>query len=78
MENCLPDHSLGDQLYRMIRAGIPMSNPQMQKNLRLLQQDKMKDLRRGCVPLRNTRYLMGTSDPTKERVLKPNQVAIAM
>ena len=55
-----------------------MNNPQMQKNLRLLQQDKMKDLRRGCVPLRNARHLMGTSDPTKERVLKPNQVAVAM
>jgi hypothetical protein len=30
------------------------------------------------VPLRNTHHLMGTSDPTKERILKPNQVAIAM
>jgi hypothetical protein len=62
----------------MLIAGIPLKHVHMQRNFKFIAQDKLKSLRRGCVPLPNSRYLMGTSDPTEERVLKRNQVAIAM
>jgi RNA-dependent RNA polymerase len=71
-----PDYDVGDQTMRMIMANIPMNNPQMQKNLKKITQDKITLLRKGCVPLPESYYLMGTSDPTKERILKSNEVAI--
>lgn len=71
-----PDYDVGDQTMRMIMANIPMNNPQMQKNLKKITQDKLTLLRKGCVPLPGSYYLMGTSDPTKEKILKPNEVAI--
>ena len=71
-----PDYDVGDQTLRMIMANIPMNNPQMQKNLKKLTQDKITLLRKGCVPLPDSYYLMGTSDPTKEKILKPSEVAI--
>lgn len=67
-----------DETYRMLLAGFPMNHPYLQKNLRFHVQDRIKGLRRGCVPLEKSFYLMGTADPTQERILKPNQVAIAM
>ncbi|KAG0560418.1 hypothetical protein KC19_10G179300 [Ceratodon purpureus] len=72
------ESGLRDQTLRMLIAGIPLNHIHLQKNLKSVAIDKLKNLRRGCVPLPNSRYLMGTSDPTEERVLKRNQVAIAM
>ena len=63
---------------RMLIAGIPLTHIHMQNNLKSIAQDKLKSLRRGCVPLPITWYLMGTWDITKEQVMKPNQVATAM
>lgn len=71
-----PDYDVGDQTLRMIMANIPMNNPQMQKNLKKITQDKITLLRKGYIPLPDSYCLMGTSDPTKERILKPNEVAI--
>lgn len=70
------DFGPGDQTYRMLLAGMPLSHPQIQRNLKILSKKKMKELQRGCVPLPGTYYLMGTSDPTPEKVLERNQVAI--
>lgn len=72
------ESGLRDQTLRMLIAGIPLKHVHMQRNFKFIAQDKLKSLRRGCVPLPNSRYLMGTSDPTEEGVLKRNQVAIAM
>nr|XP_024378193.1 probable RNA-dependent RNA polymerase 3 isoform X2 [Physcomitrium patens] len=76
LKRCSQDYDVGDQTLRMIMANIPMNNPQMQKNLKKISQDKIALLRKGCVPLPQSCYLMGTCDPTKERVLKPNEVAV--
>ncbi|KAH8966338.1 hypothetical protein BDL97_03G020600 [Sphagnum fallax] len=76
VENCL--QGVGEQTYRMLNAGFPINHPQVQKNLRMLTQDRIPDIRKGCVPLPGSFYLMGTSDPTENKVLKRNQVAIAM
>jgi len=72
------DYGVRDQTLRMLIAGIPLVHIHMQHNLRRITIDKLKSLRRGCVPLPQSRYLMGTCDPTKEKILKRNQVAIAM
>jgi hypothetical protein len=76
VENCV--QGVGEQTYRMLNAGFPINHPQVQKNLRMLTQDRIPDIRKGCVPLPGSFYLMGTSDPTENKVLKRNQVAIAM
>ncbi|CAK9210508.1 unnamed protein product [Sphagnum troendelagicum] len=76
VENCT--QGIGEQTYRMLESGFPMNHPQVQKNLRLLAQDRIVDIRKGCVPLPGSFYLMGTSDPTEKKVLKHHQVAISM
>ncbi|KAG0604472.1 hypothetical protein M758_10G174600 [Ceratodon purpureus] len=79
VQNSDPEYdTYRDETFRMLEAGFPMNHPHLQRNLRYHMADKLKSLSRGCVPLKHSFYLMGTSDPTPERILKPNQVAIAM
>lgn len=76
LKRSTPDYDVGDQTLRMIMANIPMNNPQVQSNLEIITQDKIALLQKGHIPLPESYYLMGTSDPTKERILKSNEVAI--
>lgn len=77
VESSTSEDSLRDQTLRMLMSGIPMNHPYLQRNLRFITQNRILGLRKGCVPIPDCFYLMGTSDPTKG-VLKRNQVAIAM
>lgn len=58
----------------MIKVGIPLEEPALQINLRILTRNKMKYFAKGKVPLDDTFYLIGTADPSS--TLKPAEVVI--
>ncbi|KAF3341847.1 putative RNA-dependent RNA polymerase 5 isoform X3 [Carex littledalei] len=61
---------------RMILSGIPLDEPFLQYRLGLMMGEERKGLQAGKIPISDSYYLMGTTDPTEE--LRANQVCIIL
>ncbi|XP_078164221.1 putative RNA-dependent RNA polymerase 3 [Carex rostrata] len=63
-------------MVRMIMAGIPLDEPFLQYRLGLMMGEERKGLQAGKIPISDSYYLMGTTDPTGK--LCANQVCIIL
>ena len=61
---------------KMILAGIPLSEPCLQSRLSVMAESERKGLGRGRLPISESFYLMGTTDPTG--ILKSNEVCVIL
>ncbi|KAG2323566.1 hypothetical protein Bca52824_016779 [Brassica carinata] len=68
----LDDHNAA----RMILAGIPLDEPQLQDQLSIFSKIEKNDLKAGRLPVSESYYLMGTVDPTGE--LKEDEVCVIL
>ncbi|KAL5697557.1 RNA-directed RNA polymerase [Ranunculus cassubicifolius] len=63
-------------LSRMILSGIPLDEPYLKSRLSVVMKEEKKGLKNGKVPIGETYYLMGTSDPTG--ILKDDEVCVIL
>jgi RNA-dependent RNA polymerase len=61
---------------RMIVSGMPLDEPFLQYRLGLMLLEERKGLKAGKIPISDSYYLMGTTDPTGQ--LRANQVCIIL
>ncbi|XP_077209951.1 putative RNA-dependent RNA polymerase 5 isoform X2 [Tasmannia lanceolata] len=61
---------------RMISCGIPLDEPFLQYRLSALMREDRKGLKGGRLPVSESYYLMGTTDPTG--TLSPNEVCVIL
>jgi RNA-dependent RNA polymerase len=66
------DHLLTMMLY----SKIPLDEPFLRYRLAIIIGEENKGLQEGKIPISDTYYLMGTSDPTG--TLGPNQVCVIL
>ncbi|KAL3532522.1 hypothetical protein ACH5RR_006043 [Cinchona calisaya] len=63
---------------RMMLAGIPLTEPHLQKRLSELANTERSLLMEGKLPITESFYVMGTADPTAKRLLNPNEVCVIL
>lgn len=63
-------------LLRMLYSKIPLHEPYLKYRLAAIIGEENKGLQEGKIPINDTYYLMGTSDPTG--TLGPNQVCVIL
>lgn len=61
---------------RMISAGVPLNEPDLQTRLARLANSERKNLAEGKLPISESFYLMGTADPTG--LLNRDQVCVIL
>ncbi|KAE9464447.1 hypothetical protein C3L33_03610, partial [Rhododendron williamsianum] len=61
---------------RMILSGVPLNEPYLQHRLSFLAKEERKALKGGRLPIRESFYLMGTTDPTG--ILESHEVCVIL
>lgn len=61
---------------RMILSGVPLNEPYLQSRLSELAKEERKALKGGRLPIDESFYLMGTTDPTGS--LKSDEVCVIL
>ncbi|XP_078170266.1 putative RNA-dependent RNA polymerase 4 isoform X2 [Carex rostrata] len=61
---------------RMIMSGMPLDEPFLQYRLGFMMGEERKGLQAGKIPIGDSYYLMGTTDPSEE--LRANQVCVIL
>lgn len=67
------DNSISAQ---MILSGISIEEPYLQSRLEIMAKEEMRGLRHGKIPIDDSFFLMGTTDPTGS--LKSNEVYVIL